>query len=150
MKSNFIKFGSYFLYVLLMYFVLFKGGEISKDLQHYTASTYHVFPKLLFEVIFPIIVGVLLAVPHLAVLSRKPGCWSYDWIKFCAVGLPTLFVTVLILLMYLIPGLNLFRLAVVLLNSAIMQPLSGIVFGYILLASFRKKMQVISHPTYIK
>jgi len=60
-------------------------------------------------------------VPNFFCKFHKNGLWKYDWIKFIAVGLPTLYITLSVLTTSMLP-----------------HTVSEVVFGLIILSSFYK------------
>ncbi|MDA8222604.1 hypothetical protein [Desulfosporosinus sp.] len=66
-----------------------------------TGKTFETGPYYIYSALFPILVGIVLALPRLIQEFRKMGKWSIDWIKLLAVGTPTLLLNLsLILIAY--------------------------------------------------
>ena len=107
--------------------------------------TFKPWPLYIFMIVFPVVIGLLLAVPHLLHESRKKGRWRYDWVKFLAVAIPALYI-LLSLPLRVIPFFNPLAQFLYPLNSYfvnIMQPTSlnfvGIAVGYFALSVLYKE-----------
>ncbi|WP_366923124.1 hypothetical protein MFMK1_003616 [Metallumcola ferriviriculae] len=130
-----------FLYVILVGFVIYKGEAYGKELQSISAATFNMYPAIIFNGLFPILIGLLLGIPELVSELKKSGRWRWNWVKFLGVGLPT-FIVALIPLVAYSPISKYFYLLILLLGRN--QPiliLSGVVFGYIFLTSPYKQAE---------
>ena len=54
--------------------------------------TFKILPMIIFSVVFPVVVGLLLALPRYIFEYRKEGKWRYDWTKFSAIAITALYV----------------------------------------------------------
>ncbi|MDO7788807.1 hypothetical protein [Desulforamulus aquiferis] len=141
MNKSLIRFLGYLTYVILLGYIVFKGTEYQHYLKQQKLMTYHAYPEFLFMSFFPITIGILLASPHLIAVLKKSGLWSFDWIKFTAIGLPTLYLAILPatyfsnLGQYLPSALG----NIMIMYSIFPQELSGIIFGYLLISVFDKR-----------
>jgi hypothetical protein len=107
--------------------------------------TFNPVPSYTYMVVFPVVIGILLAVPHLLHELRKRGSWRYDWVKFLAVAIPALY----ILLSLPLKFISFFRPLAQFLYpdnfyfTIIMQPTTlnfvGIAVGYFALAALYKE-----------
>ncbi|MEG6522357.1 hypothetical protein [Desulfotomaculum sp. 1211_IL3151] len=97
---------------------------------------------MIFIMIWPLVVGAYLALPHLIKHIRQQGRWYYDWVKLLAVGLPALYIALFkafyffFHLTHWMPS----RIQVLLVNSYFSQTVAGLVFGYVLISSLEKRM----------
>lgn len=65
--------------------------------------------------------------------------WSFNWIKVIAIGIPALYIASLPILSYSSFGMNfLFVKELMLIENTTLITTAGIVFGYVLLDSFKK------------
>jgi hypothetical protein len=122
--------------------VFYFGIKYQAHLKNEARMTAKMVPVLVFETIFPIIIGILLRVPKLIMEIREKRLWTYDWVKIVAVGLPTLYITFLPLLSFTTPfGMDLlFSYEILFLGDPVKTiTTSGIIFGYVLLDSLKRK-----------
>ena len=133
MDSNIKRFLAYFLYVLLLAYLLIRADDYFNHLpmSSSTSAPIHLWPALL----FPVAVGLLLALPRLITTISQSGSWTYDWVLFLAVGLPALVVQ-LLACFSLLPLLN--PTGNITFYHGNLVSISGLVLGYILLAAFKK------------
>ncbi len=54
-------------------------------------ETYNSFPSNLYSSLYPILIGLLFALPIFVRVIKVESRWNYDWIRIVAVGIPTLF-----------------------------------------------------------
>jgi hypothetical protein len=143
MKKSILRFLGYITYTIFIGFVYLQGIKYAGNLEKIVASqTYNPFPLLLFKMIFPIVLGILMALPHFFELCATKVAWRYDWVKFISIGIPTFFVTILPLVYFYTPGLvgYLYLLFGEFIHSLLIpQTFGGIVFGYVLLSSCNKR-----------
>ncbi|NPV91549.1 MAG: hypothetical protein HPY50_12335 [Firmicutes bacterium] len=122
--------------------LLYLGSLYQEHLKHIASTTYDPYPSLLFTSLFPIVFGMLLALPHLYRTVRGEGRLGVDIYRLVLMGIPTLYVAAVPLLVfspvgrYLVTSYIFFRYN--LLTFA-----AGAAFGYILVTSFKKGGQ---HP----
>ncbi|KUO53556.1 MAG: hypothetical protein APF76_12165 [Desulfitibacter sp. BRH_c19] len=103
-------------------------------------------PVFVYNAIYPVLVGMFLALPRFVSELRKKGQYKYDWIKFTAVGLPVLYIAIfpIVLVISSISGESQLTLLKALypppvslyIMKSLFQGLTAVVFGYILLTSF--------------
>jgi hypothetical protein len=94
-----------------------------------------------FSISFSIFIGVLFAIPTLFYNLNKSGNWNYDWIRSAIVGIPTLFITLLPVLYWIIPDYIQFlprQLFYFIGATEILPTATGILFGYTLISCLRK------------
>lgn len=101
-------------------------------------ETYQPLPLMVFKMILPIVLGILMALPHfLELWTNKKVRWRFDWVKLTAIGIPTFFIAILPLAYFYPPGLGRYLYFI---HSLLIPPaIGGIVFGYLLLSSFEKR-----------
>jgi hypothetical protein len=136
------RFIRYFLFTILALVFLFWGANYGFVLKKQAQNIYYYY---FFSALFPIIYGIILALPKLFKEKYKNGCWSIDWIKFLAIGTPTILIDLSLVLVALTPightnyfsTLNPF-IEILILDRMVIS-LSGIIFGYILITSFKRR-----------
>jgi hypothetical protein len=130
----------YLIYTVVMVAIISLGIKYQNYLNDNAKKTFEIKSSLIFAVMFPLVLGILFSVPNFYRTLRKHGTWKIDWIKLCIYGIPTLYVTLIPLLMVL--GLNTNRLPFAMLlftSGQISLTISGLIFGYLLLGVFEKK-----------
>lgn len=132
----------YFLYTALVGAIMLAGAKYQMQLEHRTQLTGN--PKLLlyFNFLFPVFIGMLIALPVFFSKTRKEGAWKFDWIRCVAIGLPALILGVVPLLYYW-NMTTYFRWAAPCIQIIISQALPGIVafvtLGFLIVSSFDKQ-----------
>lgn len=101
--------------------------------------SFEIMPVVLFGTIFPIVIGLFMRLPKLIIEIKQHKRWTFDWIKFIAIALPS-FCVISIWFLPLLPfGEDFYRIPnIILVGSPMIQIIAGIVFGYILLDSLKK------------
>jgi len=118
---------AYFLWVVLVgCFIVWARANLYK-----IALNNEMNPMIfIFVMILPILIGLLLALPKFVSVILKPGVWTFDLVKFIAVGLPSFLAAGAMSIFWVILP-SLFK-------SSILATTGGIVFGYVMLTSFAK------------
>lgn len=115
------------------------GAKYQLWLEIKASETFQVTPVVLFFSIFSIIIGILLGLPKLINEIKQKRQWMFDWIKFMAIGLPSLLTLLVYVFIFQLPESILpFIPQVILLGNPTIQMTAGIVFGYVLLDSIKK------------
>lgn len=139
MSNELKRFLRLFLYTIFVIIVYFIGERYLLYLRRLWSSPFSSDLYMIFLTIFPIIIGLIISLPRFVNEMQKKGKWKIDWIKFFAIGIPVLYITIFPLvrvLSYYIGGSNL-----PLLNALYRSPItiylpvknSGVVLGYLLL-----------------
>lgn len=90
--SNPKRFATHFLYSVFILSIVLYGENYRLYLRAVMGRTFKILPMIIFIVVFPVVVGLLLALPSYIVEYRKEGKWRYDWTKFIAIAIPALYV----------------------------------------------------------
>ena len=138
---NLKRFTGILFYVISVGYFIAWGTRYQRQLEEIKVSTFTneaAFAHHAFMVLFPIMIGIFLVLPRFINMIRRPGTWKFDWVKFIAAGLPTLYLTLFPLLYFhpigVLPGIS--SLSYYLLGSSMLpHTVSGIVFGYLLLCT---------------
>ncbi|WP_404469501.1 hypothetical protein [Sutcliffiella horikoshii] len=131
--KNFFK---YFFWTVVIGFIYYAGSRYELHLLNEAQMNYNFWPQVIFAALFPILIGILLRLPKLIKEIQEEKAWSVNWMKLLAVGLSTLYVS-------LVPVLSLtglfrympFAMDIIHLDLA---TLAGVVFGYVLLDSLKE------------
>lgn len=136
------RFWLHFLYVIFILVFLFFGANYGLELKvaEKLSKSYRFFYTL-----FPILFGIVLALPNLFIEYRSIGKWTIDWVAFLAIGVPTLLIS-LFCVMILYTPLNKIEfftslsnpLVYVMFYDNLMTVLSGTIFGYVFITSFKR------------
>lgn len=139
------RFSLYLLLTLLALAFLYLGAKYGVYLKLLRSRTYDPYPYYIFSAMFPILFGMVLALPNLWREFRKPGKWTMDWVKLLAIGIPTLLVNLNLVLIALTPVGKIKYFTTynpfieVMITDKTVIALSGTIFGYVLISSFNKK-----------
>ena len=133
------RFLSYFVPTVGFAIVFYLGTAYKMRLLDNGRETFNLLPFVVFVSFFSILIGILLRLPKLMKEMKENKQWSFDWIKFLAIGLPMLYLA-LIPLLSLNFGIRflLFTKTFLMTGDTTLPSIAGIVFGYVLLDSFKK------------
>lgn len=135
------RFMAYFLYVVLVgYSIIWTNAHVIA-LKNDLSRGFELF---IIWASLPTFIGVVLALPRFIVTIQKPGTWTFDWVKFIAVGLPSFLAAGATSIFWVMPLL--YQYMPFLLNNSILTTTGGIVFGFVLLTAFEKKSTNSSIP----
>ncbi|EDL66552.1 hypothetical protein [Bacillus sp. SG-1] len=133
----------YILYISVVLTVLYYGLQYEHHLLEKSKETFTLSRTLhWYSVVFSIVVGVLLAIPNLFYNLYKNGAWTYDWIRSAIIGIPSLFITLVPVLYWVIPELFQFLTGQFIYlagSTEILPTVTGILFGYTMISSLRVK-----------
>ncbi|MEC3884912.1 hypothetical protein VKA52_14345 [Halobacillus sp. HZG1] len=126
-----------FLIAAMMGMLSIRGG-----LADQAEMEFNVLPLMIFDLIFPVVFGMLFALPFLWRRSREARLKGFAWQEFIGIGIPSLFVSVSHWLYYtnfpLNPVTKFFAM------HAIQGPiLFGFIFGFTLIHSIRKRERAL-------
>lgn len=136
------RFAIYFIYILTVGYLIIKGNDFFRYLRDLYLTNYDPTYLWIWFSIFPILIGIFLALPYLLFIINKPGKLKFDWIKFLAVNIPALYVAITPI--YILICLDSPEFVLKLSNYIFMFHerlilISGVVFGFVLLTSLYKK-----------
>lgn len=134
--KNFIK---YFTWTVFIGIILYLGFRIQIHLKEIAASTYRPIPLWIFLTLFPVFVGMLLRLPRLIQEIREKKHRTVNWAKLLGIGLPTFYIIITQLLLSTSFGQYIpFSSEIWGLMGSNISAIIGLVFGYVLLDSFKK------------
>jgi len=123
------------------------GASIQQKLKYITATTFNNIPQFTFMIIFPVFIGIMLALPGFISTAKGNGHWKVDWAKLFGVGLPALYITTYPLIYYVViptvvgdmalGGYTRFFISNLFFDD-ILRTVSGLVLGYIILSVIQK------------
>ena len=131
-----------FSYTISAIYIYVLGEGYQRYLRRIASSTFNInYLTIAFYTVFPIVIGLLISLPSFVMEVRKKGKWQINWVKFIAVGIPVLYVTIFPLVGFTLGGSFLFNAVYPLplrMAFGLYMPskLSGVIFGYILLNVF--------------
>lgn len=133
------RFVYYFAWTLAIVFIVYIGTVIEANIVETARETYELFPRVLFVAIFPVILGFLMRLPRFLLERKEQKFGGFDWLKFLAVGVPSLYFVVMTFLPYTSIGAEIPSFMMTSQTSlTTIAYTAGIVFGYVLLDSFHK------------
>ncbi|MDQ7092008.1 hypothetical protein REC12_00165 [Desulfosporosinus sp. PR] len=138
MKKRFERFIGYLVYTLFVGVVIYWGFMYEQYLKTQAGRTFAPYPYYTFMALYPIFIGMILAVPRLIQRIRQEGKWRIDWQMLLPVGIPTFLYNISMLLSFLLHAPLLFKYNwyQIMLSNPRSLDISGIVCGYIILASW--------------
>ena len=83
------RFMGYLFYTLFVGAIMYWGFIFGQNLRIQAGRTFHPFPLYIFMALYPIVIGMILAVPGLLQRIRQEGKWRIDWQMLVPVGIPT-------------------------------------------------------------
>jgi hypothetical protein len=137
MNNNLKRFIGYLMYVAAFGYFVIKADDYHRYLKNLYSSTYDGTYLWMFMSIFPIAVGLLIALPQFITTFKQKGSWKVDWIRLLSICLPSLCVvmTPIICLAYSLQ----WKLAGFILGfHPSLVTVAGILFGFVLITSFGK------------
>lgn len=134
------RFLYYFGWTIVIGFIIYLSVMYQIRLEQEVSMTFNVMKVLLFQIVFSVIIGMLFRLPKLINQMKQKSEWTFDWIKFLAIGGPSLFILLIYVFIFFVPGGFLPLIAqTIFLGSQTIQILAGVVFGYVLLGSLKKR-----------
>lgn len=127
--------GSYFLYSLLLFAIIFAVGSIEIHLKQIVSETFTFYPWLIFRCFLYIPVGIALGLPVLMNERKKEGNWKFNYIKSIFVGVPAIYFTFYFVI-YTFIGFMSYPFSLI--SSMPSNVVGGIVLGFVIITSFYK------------
>ncbi|KAA0564616.1 hypothetical protein F0342_10715 [Bacillus sp. CH30_1T] len=122
-------------FLITFIIVLYIGIRYKVKMENIGLDGGNSFSYTLFIIIFPILLGALLKFPNFLFSLLKTRVSKIDYTKLIIIGIPTLYISLSPLLIIN----NIFIINIGILQDPLSQILSGIVFGSILIESFKFK-----------
>ncbi|MCG3419413.1 hypothetical protein [Oceanobacillus jordanicus] len=116
-----------------MGFIVYVGIKFQVWLEEKASMNFDIMPIVLYGIIFPIVIGVLLRLPKLFIEIKQNKPWRFDWIRFVAIAIPTLFLIAMAILPYTAAA-GIMKIPLIIMEGTpTIQVVAGIVLGYTLL-----------------
>ena len=110
--------------------------------------TFNLFPLQAYMALFPVIIGLLIRTPKFILQLKKGKSLTFDWVVFIAVGLPALYLVLMTFVPFSTFGEGWLPIPKILLIGGTTVPtIAGLVFGYLVLESFRPIIGLKSEET---
>lgn len=95
MKGKVIKsIVGYLIYLIILAFVIVVGLKHQSNLFKQSSISYDLFDYYRFEILFPLIIGAVLAIPSIFKNFLKQGVWKLNWVKLIVLGIPILYLAI--------------------------------------------------------
>ena len=134
------KFSYYFCWTIIIGFIIYIGTKYQLSLKQEAERNLDFIPVILFSSLFSVVIGFLLRIPKLIIEIKQNKQWTFDWIKFSAVALPSFFIIVLSILPF--TNIGEFTAKIIPLTFVFGEPtiqiIACVVFGYTLLDCLKK------------
>lgn len=148
MNSNLIRVIGYLTYVAAFGLLVILVVNLNHYFQDVFRTTFRAPYLWLFisQIVFPMLVGLLLALPQFIRTYRQEGSWKTDWIMLLTVGLPAFFITVapiafFSLAYYIRLETSVPHFIYLLSANPAFSKVFGVLFGFVLLNSLGKQRQ---------
>ncbi|WP_078433711.1 hypothetical protein [Metabacillus halosaccharovorans] len=148
MDKKLKRFISYLFFTTILLIIIFLGLRYQSILYTISKENYDLFPYLRFKAIFPLFLGVFIAIPHIFKAIFKTGEWYINWIRLVVLSFPFLYASVVPVL-YLTGIINMsFPFLSYIMGgyfgneaSTTFETINGIIAGYVVFTSIDKKVQ---------
>lgn len=138
-----IRFISYLVYVVAFGYFVIKADDFHRLLKRAYSMDFDPAGTFMFMSIFPIIVGILLALPQFFTSYMHKGAWKVDGVALLAMGLPALLVAITPMVVTS-PLLADFSFGAQVIGFIVgfhptLVTVAGILFGFVLVTSFSRQ-----------
>lgn len=134
--KRFICFFLYTIFIIIVSFYALKYQYYLRQEGTFKFDASHVF---LFMTIYPIVLGLIIALPYIACKVKEEGVWKFDWIKFLAIGTPTLYIALSPITYIIIQWWPYITYIYPYNIKYYPHTLSGVAFGFLILTSLYKQ-----------
>ncbi|MFF2755283.1 hypothetical protein ACFVR1_16205 [Psychrobacillus sp. NPDC058041] len=133
------RFIYYFGWAIFIGFICYLGSMYYMSLKSYAEETFDYKRIFIFNLVFPIIIGMFFKLPTLVKDIQQQKKWTFDWVKLLAIGIPSLYIATSPIWTYTSFGehflfADYFRITI----SSPFTTAAGIVLGYCLLDILKK------------
>lgn len=126
------------MWTLVIGLILYLGMYLQSQVAEKSQMTFNLFPIQLYIALFPVVIGALLRTPKFILQRINSGDWTYNWIKFAAIGLPSLYIVLMTFVPFAPIAEGLLPIPNILFFGGTTVPtVAGLVFGYTVLASVK-------------
>lgn len=114
--------------------IIYLGFKIGIYLEAAAQTNYNVMPIVIYDIIFPIMIGLLVRLPKFIMDVKENISFTFDWVKFSVVAIPTLFVLITFFLSF---SGYIIAPYFIIIGSVRLVTICGFILGYIILDSFK-------------
>ncbi len=139
MNNNLKRFISYLLYIVAFGYIVIKADDYHQYLKQLYSTTFNTTYLWLFMSTFPILVGLLIALPQFITTLKQKGSWKIDWIRLFPVGLPSLCVAIAPITYFADLPRNWGVIGFIVAFHPSLVTVAGILFGFVLVTSLSKQ-----------
>lgn len=133
------RFAMYLILTIGFLTLVFWGYKIPLNIKENMMFNAPLELLTIYSIVLPILFGMILRLPTLMKEIKEKKQWSVDWVKLCAIGIPTLYISQASFLYYYLPNVTLpFSVTLVRNSDMPLATISGMIFGYIVLDSLKK------------
>ncbi len=136
MNNTLKRFLTIFLYTIFVIYIFYLGEVFLQHLRQQGQRTLTDY-WLVAIALFPIMMGLIIALPKFLREAQKDGDWEIDWVKLIAIGIPVLYLTIFPLV-FVLPFLS--TLYPYPIHRYLPNNVSGVVLGYLVLSVMHKKI----------
>lgn len=134
------RFLYYLGWTIAIGFIIYLGATYQIRLEQEASKTFNLMKVLLFQTIFSVVIGMLFRLPKFIIGMKQKTEWTFDWIKFLAIGGSSLFILLIYVFIFFVPESVLPLIPqTIFLGSQTIQMLAGVVFGFVLVDSLNKQ-----------
>ncbi len=128
----------YFIWTLAIGLLLYLGMQLQAQVAENSQMTYNLFPLQAYIALFPVMIGLLIRTPKFILQLRGKDSWTYNWMKFAAIGVPTFYIVLMTFLPFSPLGEGWLPIPkIILVGGTTVPTVAGLVFGYVVLACFK-------------
>ncbi|MEN6328618.1 MAG: hypothetical protein ABFD18_20720 [Syntrophomonas sp.] len=139
MNNSLKRFVSYLLYVAAFGYLVIKSDDYHRYLKLVYSTTFNTTSLWLFMSIFPIVVGLLIALPQFITTLKQKGPWKVDWIRLLTIGLPALCISITPIFVRIQFALIAKAIFFIVALHPSLVTVAGILFGFVFVTSFDKQ-----------
>ncbi|SEQ87775.1 hypothetical protein SAMN05216232_3535 [Virgibacillus subterraneus] len=133
------RFAVYFSLTIGFLTLVFWGYKIPLNIKEKLMFNAPLELLTIYSIVLPILIGMILRLPTLIKEIKEKKKWAIDWVKLCAIGIPTLYISQASFLYFYLPSVTLpFSVMLVRNPDMPLTTISGMIFGYIVLDSLKK------------
>ncbi|MGE7186166.1 hypothetical protein ACQKKK_20005 [Peribacillus sp. NPDC006672] len=135
----------YLIFLVVLLGVLFVGLKYQQHLFKLSRETYEIKGYLLFESLFPIFLGMVLAIPRILQIFSKKGHLKVNWLRIVILGLPFIYFAIIPVLYFSeavkidLPLSNFIFGYFGVNGSTTFNTITGVIAGYIIVTSLYKR-----------
>ena len=138
--SIFKRFFYYLCWFIIITLFVYSGLRFRVYLGKEAEISFETKEIMFFNIVFPILVGIMLRLPKFFEEKKGKKKWRLDWIKIIVIAIPLLYILVLPYLSYTsyVDKLLFVKQVLLLGNTTIfLTGITGMVFGYVLIDSVK-------------